>query len=91
VAPSLHGRVRWATVNLTAREEVARVLPAAIIFCRNVFIYFARDAIVRTVRGFAEGMNPPGCLFVGVSESLIRFTTDFELQDIAGAFVYIKR
>jgi chemotaxis protein methyltransferase CheR len=91
VAPALHGRVHWAMANLTARDEVVRLLPAAIIFCRNVFIYFASEAIVRTVRGFAEGMQPPACLFVGVSESLIRFTTDFELQDIAGAFVYIKR
>ncbi len=91
VAPELHARVRWATANLSAEEEVARQLPAAVVFCRNVFIYFAGDAVAQTVRWFAEGMTNPGCLFVGASESLVRFTTDFDLQELGGAFVYVKR
>jgi chemotaxis protein methyltransferase CheR len=91
VAPELHERVRWTMVNLMAREEVVRQLPATVVFCRNVFIYFSGDAITRTVRLFSEGMPGPGYLFVGVSESLLKFTTDFELQEIAGAFVYVKR
>ena len=91
VIPGLHARVCWATANLTVRDEVARLLPATVVFCRNVFIYFAGDAITRTVRAFAEGMPRPGYLFVGVSESLVRFTTDFELQEIGGAFVSVKR
>jgi chemotaxis protein methyltransferase CheR len=91
VNESLHRRIRWALANLTARDEIASLLPASVIFCRNVFIYFAANAITRTVRQFAEGMEKPAWLFVGVSESLVRFTNDFELQDISGAFVYIKR
>jgi chemotaxis protein methyltransferase CheR len=74
-----------------ARREVARLLPAPVVFCRNVFIYFSGDAIARTVRLFAEGMPRPGYLFVGVSESLLKHTADFELQEIGGAFVYVKR
>jgi chemotaxis protein methyltransferase CheR len=89
--PDLLNRVRWTTANLMARDEAARLLPASVVFCRNVFIYFSADAITRTVRMFSEGMPGPGYLFVGVSESLLKFTTDFELQEIAGAFVYVKR
>jgi chemotaxis protein methyltransferase CheR len=91
VAPELHTRVQWSMANLLAREEVARQLPAQVIFCRNVFIYFAGDTVTRTVRMFAEGMPGSGKLFVGVSESLLKFSTDFELQEIGGAFVYVKR
>jgi len=29
-------------------------------------------------------------LFVAAAESLLKVTTDFELKDIGGAFVYVK-
>ena len=90
VAPQLQEKIRWSTANLTVGGDVARMLPASVVFCRNVFIYFSADAIARTVRLFAEGMNKPGYLFVGVSESLIRHTSDFELREIAGTFVYCR-
>jgi chemotaxis protein methyltransferase CheR len=35
-------------------------------------------------------MPAPGYLFVAASESLLRLTTDFELKEIGGAFVYVK-
>jgi chemotaxis protein methyltransferase CheR len=91
VDPLLHKRVQWATVNLMDPKRLAEMLPVSVVFCRNVFIYFSRDAIVRTVQLFSEGLREPGYLFVGVSESLLKFTTDFELQEIIGAFVYVKR
>ena len=91
VAPQLQERIRWSTANLTVAGDVARMMPASVVFCRNVFIYFSAEAIARTVRAFAEGMISPGYLFVGVSESLIRHTSDFELREIAGTFVYCKR
>ncbi len=91
VDPALHGRVQWAQVNLLDGGAVARQLPAQVVFCRNVFIYFSTDAVTRTVRSFASGMANPAFLFVGLSESLLKLATDFELQEIGGAFVYVKR
>ena len=35
-------------------------------------------------------MPSPGYLCVAASESLLRRTTTFELQEIGGAFVYVK-
>ena len=32
----------------------------------------------------------PGYLFVGVSESLLRATTAFDLREVGGAFVYVE-
>jgi chemotaxis protein methyltransferase CheR len=36
-------------------------------------------------------MPQPSFLCVGASESLLSVTTRFELQDIDGAFIYVKR
>jgi chemotaxis protein methyltransferase CheR len=91
VAPQLQERIRWSTANLTVASDVARMMPAGVVFCRNVFIYFSADAIARTIQSFSAGMVAPGYLFVGVSESLIRHTSEFELREIAGTFVYCKR
>ena len=49
------------------------------------------DAIRKTVRLFYQRMPSPGYLFVAAAESLLKLTTDFELQEIGGAFVYVKR
>ncbi len=90
VAAHLHERVQWRVVNLLVLDEVNRQLPAPVIFCRNVFIYFSGAAISRTVASFAEGMPAGGHLFVGVSESLLKYSTAFDLREIGRAFVYVK-
>jgi chemotaxis protein methyltransferase CheR len=91
VAPWLRRRVAYDAVNLADLDNVVRHAAVPIIFCRNVFIYFSDDAIRRTADAFARGMPEPGYLCIGASESLLRLRTVFELQEIAGAFVYVKR
>jgi chemotaxis protein methyltransferase CheR len=91
VAPELQARVRWAMANLAVPAEVAGLARAPIIFCRNVFLYFSPETIRRTVHTFGEHMASPGYLFVGVSESLLRLTDMFELREVGGAFVYVRR
>jgi chemotaxis protein methyltransferase CheR len=91
VVPDIHSRIKWGTANLYCEAEVKALARSPVIFCRNVFIYFSEQAIRKTVRLFYQNMPAPGYLFVGVSESLLRLTTDFELQEIGGAFVYVKR
>lgn len=90
-APWLQASIRWDVVNLVAASDMERVPPAHVIFCRNVFIYFSDAAIHKTVRAFGQRLLPPGYLFIGASESLLRVAGDFDLQDIGGAFVYVKR
>jgi chemotaxis protein methyltransferase CheR len=87
----LHAAVRWGVVNLMDEAEVAARASANVIFCRNVFIYFSNESIGRTVRTFAAKIQPPGYLFVAASESLLRLTEDFELQEMGDAFVYVRR
>lgn len=87
----LHAAVEWGVVNLMDEAEVAPRAASNVIFCRNVFIYFSDQSISRTVRTFAERIRPPGYLFVAASESLLRLSEDFELQEIGNAFVYVRR
>ncbi len=90
VAPELQRRVAYDVVNLVAPDEVARHADAPIIFCRNVFIYFSERSIRRTVDTLAQLMPQPAYLCVGASESLLRLESRFELQEIGGAFIYVK-
>ena len=87
----LHAKVEWGVVNLMNEAEVAPRAAANVIFCRNVFIYFSNQSISRTVSTFAAHIRPPGYLFVAASESLLRLSEDFELQEIGNAFVYERR
>lgn len=91
IDPALARRVRWSRVNLLDTPDVARRAAADIVVCRNVFIYFSERAIRRVVETFARAMPAPGYLCVGAAESLLRITDAFELEQIADAFVYVKR
>ena len=92
MAPALHARVTsWSTVNLRCEGDVAAHARVPIIFCRNVFIYFSPDAVRRVVEQFARAMPSPGYLCVGAAESLLKIATQFELEEVGGAFVYVKR
>jgi len=90
IDPALHGRVRWAVANLLDPEETGPLAEVDVIFCRNVFIYFSDDAIQTVVRTFAGRMRPPGYLFLGASDSLMRFATDFTMTEAGAAFVYVR-
>jgi len=81
----------WSVVNLLDDEAVAERARAPIVFCRNVFIYFSDAGIRHVVDQFARAMPSPAYLCVGASESLLRLTSRFDLEELGGGFVYVKR
>ena len=87
----IHSRIKWTLANLMDEKQIAPLAVADFIFCRNVFIYFSESAISHVVRSFSRFIRPPGYLFVGAAESLLRMTTDFNLTEVDDAFVYVKR
>jgi chemotaxis protein methyltransferase CheR len=91
VSSEVHARIKWELANLMDERQIAPLAAADFIFCRNVFIYFSETTIGRAVRSFSRFIRPPGYLFVGAAESLLRLTTDFTLAEIDDAFVYVKR
>jgi chemotaxis protein methyltransferase CheR len=90
VVPRLQDRVTFDVVNLMRPDQVARHAAVPIVFCRNVFIYFSERSIRRALAAFERSMPDPAYLCVGASESLLRMGTRFELQEIGGAFMYVK-
>lgn len=90
VDPGLQQRISYDVVNLMDESRVARHASAPIIFCRNVFIYFSDQSIRRVLSVFERLVPSPGYLCVASAESLLRRTTAFELQEIGGAFMYVR-
>lgn len=91
LSPDITKRVSFARANIVVRTDIASLATVPVIFCRNVFIYFSHDAIRRALVSFAHFMPSDGYLFVGASESLVKLTMQFELQEILDAFVYKRK
>lgn len=61
-----------------------------IIFCQNVTIYFELPTFRRLVERFYEILPEGGLLFLGFSETLWNVFDKFRLQELQGAFAYVK-
>lgn len=68
VRPELRGMVTFAQLNLQSQPWPA-MEPFDAIFCRNVAIYFDREAQKRLLGRFAGVLRPHGLLAVGHAES----------------------
>ena len=90
VEPHVHRKVRYTVANLVEAAEVRPLAAADVIFCRNVFIYFSDPTIAKVARVFADEIASDGYLFLAAAESLTRLATDFTLDEIGSAFVYVK-
>lgn len=87
--PCYRSAVRFAWGNLLD----LRTLPSVetgfdAVFCRNVLIYFADNALQRAVCNFARLLRPGGLLFLGASESIIGLSKDFETLRFGGGIAY---
>jgi chemotaxis protein methyltransferase CheR len=91
VKPELYARVTsWSRINIVNPAETSGLMSCDVIFCRNLFIYFT-PAVVRDVAMmFGRAMPSPGYLCVGTAESLLKCGAGFDLQELGGAYVYVK-
>jgi chemotaxis protein methyltransferase CheR len=58
--------------------------------CRNVIIYFDKNAKAKVVNSFHKKIAPGGYLLLGHSESLMNITTVFKLKHLTKVMVYQK-
>jgi chemotaxis protein methyltransferase CheR len=91
VDDALRAAVAWRKVNLADPAAVAAVGPCDFILCRNVLIYFGDDTARRVVESLGAALRPGGALFVGISESLLRFGTSLDCEERGNAFLYRRR
>lgn len=89
--PALRGRIRWTQANVLDPAEVGDMAASHVIFCRNMFIYFSKQTVRKTIEIFAQRILAPGYLFVGAAESLLRISDQFHLEQVDGAFVYVRQ
>ena len=88
VSPALREHVRFARVNLVRPDEVRALGTFDAILCRNVLIYFGHHTVQRVLALLEERLRPGGTLWVGVSESLLRWAPALKYEERCGVFFY---
>jgi chemotaxis protein methyltransferase CheR len=81
--------VRFSTGNIVDRSFFEAPETYDAVLCRNVLIYFSREALHRAIENLAYCLRPGGLLFLG-SESLIGKTDLFEPVSLGSTVVYQK-
>jgi chemotaxis protein methyltransferase CheR len=90
VKPVLREKIDFRRINLIDSAERKSAGHHDVILCRNVLIYFSDERTTEVVTGLIDQLEPSGALFVGVSESLLRFGTSLECEEIDDVFLYRK-
>lgn len=92
ITPDLFARITsWSRVNIVNKSEMSIVASADVVFCRNLFIYFTPSCVREVAVNLARFMPSPGYLCVGAAESLLKAGAGFDLQELGGAYVYVKQ
>jgi chemotaxis protein methyltransferase CheR len=90
VARRLTEAIQWRRINLIDAAAVAGMGTFDVVLCRNVLIYFNDQTVREVIDRLAARLAPGGTLFVGVSESLLRFGTQLSCEEHGGVFMYKK-
>ncbi|MFP4163490.1 MAG: CheR family methyltransferase [Chitinispirillaceae bacterium] len=73
---------------LNLQDSYAQMGKMDIVFCRNVMIYFSDQFKKDIFSRLAKLLRPSGFLFVGASESVINYSSDFEMLNHQRALYY---
>ncbi|MET0594527.1 MAG: CheR family methyltransferase [Polyangiaceae bacterium] len=88
IDPRIIAAVKFQRLNLLDPDAVAMLPSFDVILCRNVLIYFRDATVARAVETLSKKLRPGGALFVGISESLLRFETTLACEERGGIFLY---
>jgi chemotaxis protein methyltransferase CheR len=82
--------VSFSYLNLLDPFKTSLISNMDIIFCRNVIIYFDKDAKKKVIGSFYDKLREGGYLLLGHSESLINISNAFALRTLKNDMVYQK-
>jgi chemotaxis protein methyltransferase CheR len=82
--------VSFSYVNLLDPYKTSLIRDLDIVFCRNVIIYFDREAKKKVIASFYDKLRDGGFLLLGHSESLINISPAFTLRTLRNDMVYQK-
>ncbi len=88
VPPVLRAAIDLRRLNLCDAEEVTALGRFDLVVCRHVLIYFDDARVGAVVSALANSLRPGGAVLVGVSESLMRFSTELDCEELDGTFFY---
>ena len=88
VDPFLAQAITWQRINLCEPALFPGPATYDFILCRNVLIYFSDQTVGRVLQGLTRALRPGGALFVGISESLLRFGSSLVCEVVEQAFFY---
>jgi len=90
ISDDVRSLVSFGQLNLLDDEMLELIGRVDVIFCRNVLIYFDKQARLRLTKTFYNKLADEGYLLLGHSESLMNVSTDFELVHLKNDMVYRK-
>lgn len=90
ISDKVKEKVIFGCLNLIDRDKTALINSLDIILCRNVLIYFDRNARKRVIDTFHNKLEDKGFLLLGHSESLINLSNAFALRHFKHDMVYQK-
>jgi chemotaxis protein methyltransferase CheR len=90
ISPRLTKAIEWRRINLMDDATVASLGLFEVVLCRNVLIYFSDMTTRRIIDRLSGVLRPNGALFVGISESLLRFGSPLICEERNGVFLYKK-
>ncbi|MDX1763894.1 MAG: protein-glutamate O-methyltransferase CheR [bacterium] len=82
--------VNFGYLNLFDHGRIAMLGTMDLIFCRNVIIYFDKEAKQKVMLQFEQRLRKGGYLLLGHSESLINISNAFRLKHLKHDMVYEK-
>jgi chemotaxis protein methyltransferase CheR len=90
VEESIRSMVHFGHLNLMDEKMMGLIGECDAIMCRNVIIYFDKNAKAKVVNSFFKKITAGGYLLLGHSESLMNITTVFKLKHLTKVMVYQK-
>jgi chemotaxis protein methyltransferase CheR len=90
IADRVKELVSFSSVNLLDPFKSSLISNMDVIFCRNVIIYFDREAKKKVMESFYHKLRDGGYLLLGHSESLINISNAFALRTLKHDMVYQK-
>jgi chemotaxis protein methyltransferase CheR len=82
--------VSFSSLNLLDPAKIGLISSMDVIFCRNVIIYFDKEAKKKVIETFSNKLHEGGYLLLGHSESLINLSNAFVLRTLKNDMVYQK-
>jgi chemotaxis protein methyltransferase CheR len=88
VVDAVRSLVSFSAVNLLDPSKLSLIRDMDVIFCRNVIIYFDREAKKKVIGSFYDRLHEGGYLLLGHAESLMNISTAFALRTLRHDMVY---